>query len=330
MRVSNRKIKISFIVIALLILIVTILVSLKLGSINITFKELISGLFSSQADGNIGIIKDLRMPRVIIAVLVGANLAISGVLLQSVIRNPLADPYITGISSGACLVTVFFMVFLPSVTTLRPIFGFLGGLVCCVIIYCMAYKKGLSPIRIVLAGAACNALLGGFSSMITVSAGLGATNIQKWMMGSLATVNWSNVHILLGYSIVGIIVALILSKVCNILALGSKNAKSLGFDTDMYMIIVTAVAVFLASISTAIAGIISFVGLVVPHICRIIIGSDHKYLIPCSGIVGGLLVLFADTIGRMAMRPNEIPVGVVTSILGAPFFLYLLRRSDLK
>ena len=291
MRVSDKKFKISFIIISLLVLLATILVSLKLGSVNITFKELISGLFSGQSDGNIGIIKDLRMP---------------------------------------CVVTVFFMVFIPSVTNLRPIFGFFGGVVCCVIIYFMAYKNGLSPIRIVLAGAACNALLSGLSSMITVSAGLGASNIQKWMMGSLATVNWSNVKILLVYSVIGIIAALLLSKVCNILALGSKNARSLGFNSDLYMIIVTAVAVFLASISTAIAGIISFVGLVVPHVCRIIIGSDHKYLIPCSGIVGGFLVLFADTVGRMAMRPNEIPVGVVTAIFGAPFFLYLLRRSDLK
>ena len=330
MKVSYKKFKVSFIIISLLILLATVLGSLKLGSVNITFNELISGLFSGQKDGNIGIIRDLRIPRVIIAVLVGANLAIAGVLLQAVIRNPLADPYITGISSGACVVTVFFMVFIPSVTSLRPVFGFFGGLVCCVIIYFMAYKNGLSPIRIVLAGAACNALLGGFSSMITVSAGLGSGNIQKWMMGSLATVNWSNVHILLIYSVIGIIAALVLSKVCNILALGSKNAKSLGFNSDLYMIIVTAVAVFLASISTSIAGVISFVGLVVPHVCRIIIGSDHKYLIPCSGIVGGFLVLFADTVGRMVMRPNEIPVGVVTAIFGAPFFLYLLRRSDLK
>lgn len=330
MKVSDKKFKIVFIGAIFLVLIATILISLKVGSINITFGELITGLFSGQTEGNIGIIKDLRMPRVIIAVLVGANLAVSGVLLQSVIRNPLADPYITGISSGACAITVFFMVFIPNITIIRPIFGFLGGLVACSVVYFMAYKKGLSPIRIVLAGAACNALLGGFSSMITVSAGLGASNIQKWMMGSLATVNWSNVHIILIYSVIGIISALALSKVCNILALGSKNAKSLGFNSDVYMIIVTAVAVFLASISTAIAGVVSFVGLVVPHICRIVVGSDHKYLIPCSGVVGALLVLFADTVGRMAMRPNEIPVGVVTCVFGAPFFLYLLRRSDLK
>ncbi len=330
MKVSNKKFKIVIISSLLILLLATILISLKLGSINIGYRELISGILFGQENKNISIIKDLRMPRVIIAVLIGANLAISGVLLQSVIRNPLADPYVTGISSGACAVTVFFMVFMPNVTTLRPIFGFLGGLVSCVIIYFMAYKNGLSPIRIVLAGAACNALLGGFSSMITISAGLGSSNIQKWMMGSLATVTWSNVKILLVYSLIGIIMAILLSKVCNILSLGSKNAKSLGFNSDIYIIIVTAVAVFLASISTAIAGVISFVGLLVPHICRMIIGSDHKYLIPCSGIAGAFLVLFADTIGRMAMRPNEIPVGIVTCIFGAPFFLYLLRRSDLK
>ena len=325
MKMLNKKTKIVFTVSLLLVLLATILISLKLGSIDISFTELIKGIFTGDSTGNIGIIKDLRMPRVIIAVLIGANLAISGVLLQAVIRNPLADPYITGISSGACAVTVFFMVFVPSVTTLRPVFGFFGGLICCAIVYLMAYKKGLSPIRIVLAGAACNALLGGLSSMFTISAGLGASNIQKWIMGSLATVTWDNVYMLLPYSIIGIILSICVSKICNVLVLGSKNAKSLGFNSDLYMIIVT-----LASISTAIGGVISFVGLVVPHICRIIVGSNHKYLILCSGILGAFLVLFADTIGRVVMKPYEIPVGVVTCIIGAPFFLYLLRRSDLK
>lgn len=330
MKTSTKKQKIGLIVSLLSLLILTILISMKIGSVNVTYKELITGLLSGTTEGNVGIIRDLRMPRIIIGTLVGANLAISGVLLQAVIRNPLADPYITGISSGASVVTVFLMVFMPSITTLRPILGFFGGVISCLIVYFMSYKKGLSPIRIVLAGAACNALLGGFSSMFTMRAGIGASNIQKWIMGSLATVNWSNVHILITYSVIGIVLAILLSKVCNILSLGSKNAKSLGFNADLYMIIVTAVAIFLASISTAIAGVISFVGLVVPHICRILIGSDHKYLIPCSGVVGAFLVLFADTVGRVIMRPTEIPVGVVTCIFGAPFFLYLLRRSDLK
>ncbi|MBP3907951.1 MAG: iron ABC transporter permease, partial [Turicibacter sp.] len=151
-----------------------------------------------------------------------------------------------------------------------------------------------------------------------------------WLMGSLTTVNWSHVHILVVYSIIGLVAAMFLSKVCNILVLGNKNAKSLGINANLYLIIVTAVAVFLGSISAAIAGMISFVGLVVPHICRLIVGSNHTYLIPCSALVGSILVLFADTIGRLIMHPYEIPVGVVTCIIGAPFFLYLLRKSDLK
>lgn len=330
METLNKNKKIIFILLSAVVLFFTTLISLKLGSIDISFKDLIIGILSGSNDGNIGIIKDLRMPRVIIAILVGASLAISGVLLQAVIRNPLADPYITGISSGSCVVTVFFMVFMPSVTTSRPIFGFFGRVISCTIVYIMAYKKELSPIRIVLAGAACNALLGSISSMFTISAGIGSSNIQKWIMGSLATVTWDNVYVLIPYSIIGILASICLSKACNVLVLGSKNAKSLGFNSNLYMIIVTMVAVFLASISTAIAGVISFVGLVVPHLCRIIVGSDHKYLIPLSGISGSILVLLSDTIGRTIMKPYELPVGIVTCIIGAPFFLYLLKRSDLK
>ena len=153
-----KKSKILIIFLVFIILIVSMFISLKIGSIEITFKELIDGMFFGNNEGNIGIIKDLRMPRVIAGILIGANLSIAGVLLQAVIRNPLADPYVTGISSGASMTTVFFMVFMPQIIGFRPLFGFLGGLLCCAIIYFMAYKNGLSPIRIVLAGACCNAL----------------------------------------------------------------------------------------------------------------------------------------------------------------------------
>ena len=328
MKTLSEKNKKIFIISTFIVLLVSVLAAMKIGSVNITFKELVTGLLSGSNEGSIGIIKDLRLPRVIIAVLVGSNLAVSGVLLQAVIRNPLADPYITGVSSGAALVSVFIMVFFPQAVSLRPFYGFLGGAVCCFIVYIMAYKKELSPIRIVLAGAACNALLGSLSSAITVNAGIGSSNIQKWMMGSLSTVTWDNVYILIPYSVIGLVAAIILSKVCNVLALGSKNAKSLGFN--IYLILVTIAAVFLAGISTAIAGIISFVGLVVPHLCRIIVGSDHKYLVSASAVLGGLLVLISDTVGRTIMKPYEIPAGIVTCIIGAPFFLYLLKRSDLK
>lgn len=329
MRLVKNRTKLIYVSIAIILLVLAIIVSLKIGSIKISYKELIFGLFSDNQSGNIEIIKDLRMPRVFVAVLVGANLAISGVLLQSVIKNPLADPYITGISSGASLVAVSVIVFAPKLIKLGPIFGLLGGAISCLIVYGMAYKNGLSPIRIVLAGAAVNALLGGLTVIVTLCAGPGASSMQMWLAGSLAKISWLDFKILIGYSVVGIIVSILLSKSCNVIVLGNKNASSLGYNSTFQIILITIVAVFLAGISTAIAGIISFVGLIVPHICRIIIGSDHKYLIPFSGVLGSVLLLLADTLGRSIIKPYEIPVGIVMAVIGAPFFLYLLKRSDI-
>ena len=328
-RLSNNKKKI-FIIISFITLSIILYASLRQGSIDISVRELFEGLFGTNVSNNYEIVRDLRMPRVFIAILIGANLSIAGVLLQAVIRNPLADPYVTGISSGASLVTVGVMIFMPSIGAMIPIVGFLGGVLSCAIVYIFSYKKELSPIRIVLVGAAINALFGGFISMMTTSLGMGASNIQRWLQGSLAAVKWSDVNIIMIYSIIGIVLALLLSRNCNILMLGNKNAKGLGINGDLQMIIITGVAVFLSSISTSVGGVISFVGLIVPHICRMIIGSDHKYLIPFSALVGANLLLLADTLGRVIMKPYEVPVGIIMAIIGAPFFLYILRRSDIK
>lgn len=330
MRREKNSIKKIYILAALLLLGVMIIFSLNVGSISMEFTEMIKGVFSRNTEGNIGIIKEIRVPRVLSAVLIGANLAVAGVLLQAVIRNPLADPYITGISSGASLVTVIIMMFIPSIKIARPLFGFMGGAVSCALVYAFAFKKTLSPIRIVLVGAAVNALFGGITSMLTNSSGIGGSAVSRWLSGSLASVKLVDFKILLAYTVVGMIAAYLLSRSCNILSLGNKNARSLGLNPEVHMIMITSIAVFLSSISTSIGGIISFIGLVVPHMCRIIIGSEHKYLIPFSGVMGGVLLLTADTLGRVIMKQVEIPVGIVMSIIGAPFFLYLLRRSDLK
>lgn len=331
MKTNKENIKKIYIVVAFILLMSLILFSLNVGSVSMPFNELIKGLFTKGiSEGNISIIKEIRVPRVLSAVLIGANLAVSGVLLQAVIINPLADPYITGISSGASLVTVVIMMFLPSIVVARPIFGFLGGAISCTMVYTFAFKRELSAIRIVLAGAAVNALFGGITSLITTSTGIGGNSISRWLTGSLATVKITDLKILFVYTIIGMSLALILSKSCNILSLGRKNARSLGINPEVHIILITAVAVFLSSISTSIGGIISFIGLVVPHMCRILIGSKHKYLIPFSALMGGSLLLIADTLGRIIMKPVEVPVGIIMSVIGAPFFLYLLRRSDLK
>ena len=328
MKKNNIIKKNIYIGISVVVLIILSLSSMKIGSIDITLKELLVGIFTNNGGETWDIIRDLRMPRVITAILVGSSLAVSGVLLQAVIRNPLAEPSITGISSGASLFSVVVMVFLPSLTSYRYLFGFLGGILACIVVYSLAFKNTLSPIRIVLTGIAVNAMLGGIISITTIFNGNNASSVQMWLTGSLVAVTWKDVFPLLAYTIIGLICAFILSRTCNVIVLGDKNSKGLGFNADKTRIIISLVAVFLARVSTSVAGIISFVGLVVPHICRIIIGSNHRYLIPFSCTLGAILLLIADTLGRTIAKPYEIPVGIVMAILGAPFFLYLLRKSN--
>lgn len=328
--ISENEKKLIYIVLALISLVFVILISIKTGSIKIGFLELISGLFSSKTTGDIGIIKDLRLPRILIAVFVGMNLAISGVFLQAVMRNPLADPGITGISSGASLIAIIVIVFFPQLNVFKSIFSFVGGLIAAILVYSIAYNKRFTPIRIVLAGICINSLLSSLASIITMINSSGSNSIQMWLSGNLAAVSWEDVKILAIYTAIGIIMTIPLYKTCNLIVLGDKISKSLGIDTDKQSIVISAVAVFLASISTGVAGIISFVGLVVPHMSRFIIGSDHKYLIPFSGIMGSILLLLADTLGRSLLKPYEIPVGLVMSIIGVPFFIYLLRRGESK
>lgn len=326
---ANSK-KILYIGISIAFLLVAMLISIKTGSIEIGFLELINGLFSNQVNGNIGIIKDLRLPRVLVAIVVGFNLAVSGVLLQAVMKNPLADPGITGISAGASLVAIIIMVFIPNLNGFKSILSFAGGSIAAILVYSIAYDKGFSPIRIVLAGVCINSLLTSISSILTMINGNGASTIQMWLNGSLATSSWIDVKTLFLYVFIGIVMLIPIANKCNIVVLGDKTAKSLGLDINKERIVISAIAVFLASISTGVAGIISFVGLIVPHIARFIIGSDHKYLIPFSGILGGTLLVIADTLGRSLIRPYEIPVGLVMAVIGAPFFIYLLRRGDTR
>lgn len=325
LNLENNK-KLLYILVSILVLATIVLYSMKTGSIEISFNELIKGLMSNDNSGNIGIIKEIRLPRVLSAVLIGASLGVAGTLLQAVMKNPLAYPGITGISSGASLVAIIIMVFFPELNEFKPVVSFIGGSVAGIMVYLIAYDKGFSPIRIVLAGVAINALLTSMASIVTMFNGGVQNSIDTWLSGSLATVTRSDVDILLICTILGIGSALMTGKTCNLLALGDKTSKSLGVDTTKQTIIISAIAIFLASTSTGVGGVISFVGLIVPHIARFIIGSNHKYLIPFSAILGSVLLVLADTLGRNLFKPYEIPVGLVMSVIGAPFFIYLLKR----
>ncbi|WP_313131626.1 FecCD family ABC transporter permease [Anaerocolumna sp.] len=319
--------KVSAFVVVSILLVLGIIFSISVGSVNVPFKNIIQGMFT-EGTGNIGIIRSIRIPRVIMGVLVGANLSVAGVLLQGVMRNPLADPGITGISSGASVVVMLIMLYFPGTSHMIPVFGFIGGMIACIMIYSLAWKKGITAVRIILAGVAVNSMLGGVSSMISILNSDSLAGVLNWMNGNLGKKSWNEVKLMVLYTIIGLALSMPMAKSCNLLALGDKNAKSLGVNPNFHRILISVVAVFLAGISTAYAGVIGFIGLVVPHVARLLMGSDHKILIPFSAILGSLVLVLADTLGRTLTAPYEIPVGVIMSVLGGPFFLYLLRKGE--
>ena len=323
---SSSK-KICMILTTVFVLCFTILISLRIGSIDISFKELIDGMFLSKQSNNFLIIRDLRMPRVLSAVLIGGNLAVAGALLQTTMKNPLADPGIIGISSGASLGAIAVMVIFTDLIKYKIIIAFIGGIIAACLVYLIGEDKGFSPVRIILAGVCVNSILNALSSMVTVFNSAGVSSIQTWLLGSLVNVTWNDFKILALYTIVGIALCLLVIKSCDLMGLGDKTAQSLGLNVNKVRVLITFVAVFLTSISTGVGGVISFVGLVIPHICRFLIGSSHKFLIPFSYFMGGFLLLVADTVSRNIFRPYEIPVGLTMCLVGGPFFIYILRRS---
>ena len=323
---SSSK-KICMILTTVFVLCFTILISLRIGSIDVSFKELIDGMFLNKQSNNFLIIRDLRMPRVLSAVLIGGTLAVAGALLQTTRKNPLADPGIIGISSGASLGAIAVMVIFTNLIKYKIIIAFIGGIIAACLVYLIGEDKGFSPVRIILAGVCVNSILNALSSMATVFNSAGVSSIQTWLLGSLVNVTWNDFKILALYTIVGIALCLLVIKSCDLMGLGDKTAQSLGLNVNRVRVMITFVAVFLTSISTGVGGVISFVGLVIPHICRFLIGSSHKFLIPFSYFMGGFLLLVADTVSRNIFRPYEIPVGLTMCLVGGPFFIYILRRS---
>lgn len=256
------------------------------------------------------------------------SLSVSGVLLQAVMKNPLSDPGITGVSSGATLMGLIVMLALPSLTPILSILVFLGGFITCVIVYTISWKNGISPIRVILAGISVNSILGAGISLLSIIFSDKIQSVLLWLNGSLAGKSWESVQSIFIYIIIGLILAVCFSPMANILSLSDETVSSLGFNINIIRLILSSIAVLLASITTSVVGIIGFIGLVVPHISRLIIGSDHKYLIPFSMILGGILLLGTDTISRTIIQNIELPVGIIMSIIGGPFFLYLLRKKS--
>ncbi len=252
---------------------------------------------------------------------------VSGVLFQAVLKNPLADPGIIGISSGAGFVSVIITAFVPSLFFLTPILAFVGGIVAFGLVYSLSWKGGLSPLRIILVGVAVNAMFTGLSSVFNSMKGGNVQGVAAIVNGNISMKTWQDVHTLFPYVVVGLLIASLFASTCNLLSLEDKTARSLGINVNKMRILVSLVAVLLASISTSIVGAISFLGLIVPHMGRLLVGSDHRTLIPFSMILGAFVFLLADTVGRTVAYPYEVSAAIIMSVVGGPFFIVLLRRS---
>lgn len=315
------------------LIVVVFIISMNTGYIKLTPLEVIRTLFGQGTDKQHLILFEFRLPRIIISVLVGMGLAVSGCVLQGISRNALADPGILGINAGAGLAVMLFISFFPSTTAtpvfLLPVLAFTGAGIAAIIIYSLAYKRheGITPMRLLLTGVAVAA--GISSAMIILTLRLSPENYQfvaTWLAGSIWGSNWKFVLSLLPWIIILIPFVYTKARVLNVLNLGDLTATGLGASIEKERRILLAAAVGLAGASVSVSGGIGFVGLIGPHVARQLVGSKHQILIPAAALIGGLLVLVADTIGRWILQPSEIPAGIVVAVIGAPYFLYLLSR----
>ncbi|MBW4564781.1 MAG: iron ABC transporter permease [Mojavia pulchra JT2-VF2] len=278
------------------------------------------------------VIHNLRLPRTLVAFMVGVALAISGTIFQGITRNPLADPAFIGINSGASLAAVTVIVLFPSapIYTL-PLSAFAGALLMGGLIYWLAWNNGSSPLLFILIGIGLSAIANAFISlMITFGEIYSVTDALVWLAGSVYGRTWEQVFSLLPWLIIFIPMALTLARHLNALNLGDDLAKGLGTRVEWQRALLVLVGVALAGASVATAGNISFVGLIAPHIGRQLVGPNHQGLIPTAALLGGMIVVVADFLGRTLFAPIEIPCGVVTAAIGAPYFLYLLISNRKK
>ncbi|MHA7967160.1 FecCD family ABC transporter permease [Paenibacillus sp. CAU 1782] len=299
------------------------------GSVFIPLPEIIKALNGNGDEAYHTIIWNLRLPRVLVGLLAGACLAASGTLLQGVMRNPLADPGIIGVSAGGGLAAVIALVLFPQLSYLLPAFAFGGALISALLIYLLAWDGGSSPVKIVLAGIAVNALLGAVMNGIMVLHTDRIQSVIPWLAGGLSGRSWPHLTFMLPYAAIGLLLTPFAAKASNLLILGDQSAQSLGQHVERQRFLIIVLAALLAGTAVSVAGLVGFVGLLVPHALRLVIGEDHRYLLPFSIVGGGVLMVLADTMARSWFDPLELPAGILLACVGAPVFLVLLKKRRL-
>ncbi len=316
--------------IAIIILLLLMAASIVYGYTDTTWKMAIEALTNFDGSNEHIVIQSVRIPRAFIAAAVGASLAISGVLMQTVTKNPLASPDIFGVNAGAGVAVVIAVtVFSVGSLQLFTWLSFFGAAVAAISVYAIGSvgREGLTPMKLTLAGAAMTALFASFTQGILVLNEAALEQVLFWLAGSVAGRSLDNLIAVLPYLIGGWIISLIIAKKMNVLSMGEDVAKGLGLNTALLKITIGIVVILLSGGAVAVAGPIGFIGIVVPHLTRSIVGIDHRWVIPFSGLLGGVLLLAADIASRYILMPQEVPVGVMTAIIGTPFFIYIARRG---
>ncbi|MGM9608415.1 MAG: FecCD family ABC transporter permease [Oscillospiraceae bacterium] len=330
---SPRKVKQStayklmVIIVLACLCVVSTLVCTAIGSVKYTIPQVARALFDKEAEAWL-LVWNVRLPRILCGGLVGICLSLAGCILQGVMRNHLASPSTIGVTSGASFVGYLTLVAFPQFYYLLPIGSIIGSFATTMLIYVLAYEKGVSPVKMILSGMAVSAVFSAFNDVIRTFFSERIADATGHLVGSLNGTVWSDLKLILPYMVVGIFICFFLPSKMNILMLGDEMANSLGLRTERFRLFLIAVASLLAGASVAVAGLISFVGLIIPHIARLIIGSDYKYLFPASIFLGYSFVVICDTIGRVILPVGELSVSIVLSFIGAPFFLYLLRKKN--
>jgi iron complex transport system permease protein len=321
----NRR-KISLLLVLGVVCCFSFLLSVGKGSLNLTPIEVIKAIFQEKDTVNHQIIWNVRLPRTLVAGLVGICLSLSGVILQGVMRNPLASPNIIGVSSGAGLMAFVIMIIFPQYYYLVPAGAFAGALLATLLIYALAWKNGIQPMGIILAGVAVSSFLGaGINALMTFFPER-LIGVVDFLIGGLSARTWPHFNILWPYALLGILITFLLPNRLNILMLGDEVATGIGLHVERTRLLFIALAALLAGSAVSVVGLLGFVGLIVPHIARLIIGSDYRYLFPATAVLGASMVMLCDTLARLIFDPMEIPVGIIMALIGGPFFLYLLRE----
>lgn len=327
---KNRNAALMILLIGSIGLFFAVVISIRFGAADLTYRDVLNAFFAYEEDNHAHlIVRELRLPRALAAILIGAALAVSGAIMQGITRNPLASPSILGVTSGASFLIAIAFALAPGISYLGlSIFSFIGAALGAALVFGLISlsRGGITPVKLALAGAAITSLLSSLSTAIGIKFNI-AKEISFFFAGGVSAVQPTQIQFLFPFVSSGLLLALILSGSITVLSLGEEVAKGLGQKTYLIKLLGAVTVILLTGASVSIAGMIGFVGLIVPHMVRFLVGTDYRWIIPCSAILGGMLLIGADIVGRMVNAPFETPVGAITAVVGVPFFLYLARKE---